>query len=250
MIRVFVGTSPDGHDAEAEIALERSIRSRCSMPVEIEWMRLTHDPKSPWFVGHYQTANWVTPFSGFRWNIPKACGYQGRAIYMDVDTLVITDLAELWNADMRGAAIMARECTRFCVMLIDCQKANRWPQLRQCRSHAGAVAPFPAGQNWNCLDGDGLPLHDFSMKILHFTSIDSQPHIPLARERLAKDGTAHWYDGPVRPHWRPELTALWRLEYDAALKEGYAIKPQNGPPFGFISKRKLEVYKGLRPANA
>lgn len=255
-VRVFVGTSPDGDDAEAEIALEHSIKSRSSLPVEITYMRLTRDPASPWYSdpehrkGH-PTWNWVTPFSGLRWAIPKACGYQGRAIYCDVDTICLADIAELHNADMKGGVMMAKDAIRFCVMLIDCEKAKRFEPLAQNRKR-GIAVPFPAGQNWNCLDGEKLAIGDPEMKWLHFTSIDSQPHIGMAQERLAKEGREHWYTGPVRDHWRPELTELWMREYQAALDAGLRLEDHRAAErFGPVPKRKLDQYKSrLTPTAA
>ena len=252
---MFVGTSPDGDDAEAEMALEHSIRSRATQPVDFCWMRLTREPSSPWFSdgkgGGWDTKSWVTPFSGFRWRIPEVCAHKGRAIYMDVDMLCVTDIAELWEMPMpKGACVLAREAKRYCVMLIDCKEAGRHnPFLSVRRRSGGAVAPFPPGQNWNCLDGDGLPLSDPSIKLLHFTSIDSQPHLPLARARLVKEGRKHWYDGPVRPHWRQELMTLWHREYDAGLASGLTLKGRRGKElFGPFPKRALTVYSGLRPS--
>lgn len=247
-VRVFVGTSPDGDDAEAEIALEHSIRSRSSLPVEITYMRLNRDPASPWYSdpdrrkGH-DSSNWVTPFSGLRWAIPRACGYQGRAIYCDVDTLCLADIAEFWSLPMRGA-MMAREASRFCIVLIDCAKARALEPLANARRRPGVVDPFPDGQNWNCLDGETLAVGDPAMKWLHFTSIDSQPHLSLSLARLAAQGRRHWYEGPVRAHWRPELQALWQKEFEAGLAAGMKIENhRSADRFGAVPKRRLDHYQ-------
>ncbi len=47
-IKVFVGTSAGGEDAEACAVLAYTLTERASVPVEIEWMRLSRDPESPY----------------------------------------------------------------------------------------------------------------------------------------------------------------------------------------------------------
>src|SRR5690606_40467994 len=43
------------------------------------------------------------------WGIPAFCDYQGKAIYMDTDMIVLCDLAELWNLEFEpGKAVMAK----------------------------------------------------------------------------------------------------------------------------------------------
>ena len=46
-VRIFIGTSANGEDAEAEMTYEYSLRSNCSRPIEITWMRQTLDKMSP-----------------------------------------------------------------------------------------------------------------------------------------------------------------------------------------------------------
>lgn len=258
-IRVFIASSPDGIDAEANMACEYSIRSRASEPVEITFMRLTRDRSSVWYSDPdrgegWQTSNWVTPFSGFRWAIPAACQYQGRAIYCDNDVIFLSDPAELFNMPLApGKAVAAKSDRRFCVMLMDCGACKRLiPPLEQLRRGAGnnikghpdVVQMFTPEQSWNCLDGEALPID--AIRCLHFTSIDSQPQGPLAAARLAGEGRCHWFDGAMKPHWRPELTALWHREYEAALAAQYRIADYDQQPrFGPVPKRSLQQYRGL-----
>ena len=77
-IRIFIGTSANNEDADSEMVLEYTLRKNSSLPLEITWMRQTHDQNSIW--GGWETQRWSTPFSGFRWAIPEACGFTGRAI--------------------------------------------------------------------------------------------------------------------------------------------------------------------------
>lgn len=258
-IRVFIGCGVDGHDAEACLALDYSIRSRTAEPVEIVLMRLDRDRRSLWYSSPetgegWQTGNWVTEFSGLRWAIPAACGYRGRAIYTDCDVLFLADIAELFNMPLApGKAVAAKSDRRFCVMLMDCGACQRLiPPLAELQRGAGnsikgrpdVVQVFTPDQAWNCLDGEDLPVE--RIKALHFTSIDSQPQGPLAAARLAAEGRRHWFDGAMKPHWRPELTALWRHEYEAALASQYRLADYDQQPrFGDVPKRSLSQYRGL-----
>ena len=122
-IRIFIGTSANNEDSDAEMVLEYSLRKNSSRELMITWMRQTHDESSIW--GGWQTQRWSTPFSGFRWAIPEACGFSGRAIYMDVDQVNLRDIADLHNTPLQGRPCAARPGVRFgghefCVMLIDC----------------------------------------------------------------------------------------------------------------------------------
>ena len=48
--------------------------------------------------------SWATPFSGFRWSaFRKHCGFKGRAIYLDIDMIVLADIAELWHHPIEPA---------------------------------------------------------------------------------------------------------------------------------------------------
>ena len=44
--------------------------------------------------------NWVAPFSGYRWGIPEACNFEGKAIYTDVDMINMRDMAELIDIEI------------------------------------------------------------------------------------------------------------------------------------------------------
>jgi hypothetical protein len=79
------------------------------------------------------------------------------------------------------------------------------------------VQAFPPDQNWNCLDGeDYKDANDPRIKIVHFTHVPTQPHLPMARARLAKEHRRHWYGGTLSQHPRQDFVALWRQEYAAA----------------------------------
>jgi hypothetical protein len=236
-VRVFIGSSPDQLDMEAEQALEHSIRSRASEAVDIEWMVQSKDRNSFWHVGTrgWNTKGWYTPFSGFRWGVPARCNYEGRAIYCDVDMLCRDDIAKLFHADLAPDKILMMKqpgSEKFCVILFDCARCKpHFPPIEQHRQTAGShrairqmiaakknlVQAFPPDQNWNCLDGeDYKDANDPRIKIVHFTHVPTQPHLPMARARLAKEHRRHWYGGTLSQHPRQDFVALWRQEYAAA----------------------------------
>lgn len=102
LIRVFVGS--DRSQMIGVKALEHSIKRFTRHPVEVTPMidlpvRPPRDPKQDQRTG----------FSFSRFCIPKLCGYQGKAIYMDADMLVFRDISELWNLPFDGAKVLVQE---------------------------------------------------------------------------------------------------------------------------------------------
>lgn len=98
-MRVFVGA--DESQLVAVAALEHSIRKHASKPVEFTTLidLPVPEPRDP--------ANRArTGFSFYRFLIPKLCGYQGRALYLDSDMQVFADLAELWEIPFEDATVL------------------------------------------------------------------------------------------------------------------------------------------------
>lgn len=265
MIRLFIACAPDGQDAEFQAVAEHSLRSRTKAPLEIEWMRLNGDPESPWYSDGkgkkgWHTFDWTTPFTLFRYAIPARCGFQGKAIYADSDVLFRADIEELWNLKHEpGKFVIAKSPGRLCVSLWDCAAAGRHlPPLGHMMRH-GAKAewctswkrncphiwqPFPDGQNWNSLDGDGRPLDD-TVKCVHFSDIATQPHMRLARMRLAAKGRMHWFTGDLIEHRRPDLVQLFLAELGAAAVAGYRPDDYDRVEFGRPFKmRDNSAYRG------
>lgn len=263
-IRLFVGCDPNHCDAESQAVLEWSVRKHASQPVEIEWMKLSRDPASFWFSdgqgGGWNTSQWTTTFSAFRWAIPARCGFEGRAIYCDSDVIFMADVAELWNQPFpAGKCLLAKGggSWRLCVSMWDCAAAKGFVMplgdLRRLASaHSSmtsrlvaqhAAAPFVG--NWNCLDGESYQdLKDPDIKAIHYTSISSQPQLRHAIPRLAREGRKHWFNGEVREHWRGDLVALFDTLLEEAEANGYG--PQRylqDAPFGPVAKRDLSNYQ-------
>lgn len=265
-IKIFVGCDPNNCDLEQMMVLDYSIKKHTSTPYEIVWMQLSKDPNSFWYSNPekgegWNTERWVTPFSGFRWGIPAYCNYEGRAIYMDGDVIVLSDINDLWTHPMNHGSIVigkgAPFIKRLCVALWDCSEARRvLPNIKSLKADPNAhnnlmqlieknpklVTPF--NDNYNCLDGEDLPISE--IKILHYTDIDTQFSHAYSIPRLEKEGKKHWFDGEVNRHWREDLVELFDEYYKAALADGYSLEDYRVEEYGTIEKASQKDYKTYR----
>lgn len=209
-IRIFVGTDRFQRDHGAEDVLEHSIRKFVTKPFSITWMR-AGDPGwevsedgagNTWRVGKAvdqgwsdHPGSWATPFSCFRLAIPELCGFEGRAIYLDADMLVLSDISELWRmAPTRGRAMRCINLYRTDVSVIDCSwfgVQSFWPRIAVMKAgHArlgdylrslngrGAIDPsLPV--TWNDCDGEHYVLHPHEVNLVHYTNVRTgQPYRP------------------------------------------------------------------------
>ena len=236
VVRIFVGTSPSGEDAEACMVLEHSLRARASVPVEIEWARLSRDSQSP-FSG-WLTERWNTPWTALRWAVPAACGWRGRAIYFDCPQIVLGDLAAFARAPMpAGAFVLLRRASGSSIetacLVFDCAEAKKHlPSLAEMRADVGAHQevgsllarrPRLAGElppGWGVSDADFARDRAGVTGSVYFASAYTQPHAPRALARLARAGRIHWFDEVRLPHYCAALVAQFAGEYAAAVAAG------------------------------
>ena len=101
-IRVFVGT--DRSQQVGFDVLKYTIEKHTNRPVSVVPM-LDLDLPEP--KDKRQAKR--TGFSFSRYAIPKLAGNQGRAIYMDADMQVFTDIGELWDVPFNGKKILIQE---------------------------------------------------------------------------------------------------------------------------------------------
>lgn len=263
--RIFVGCDPNDCDLEQMMVLEYSLRKHASLPLDIHWMQLSRDPQSFWYADPerrqgWRSDDWTTPFSGFRWSIPALCGFQGRAIYMDADMLVLCDIAELWQTPFEaGKVVMAKggdQAWRFCVSMWDCAAARahlpplpaivgerraHHRLLAYFRTHSELIQAFD-GQ-FNNIDGEGLPIE--AIKILHYSDIGTQLSHKHSFQRLAAQGERHWFDGAVFDHPRQDLVELFDRHLAEALAAGYSLdRYRVKQRFGTLCKASRRNYKG------
>lgn len=186
-MKVFVGTEPKQWLASE--VLRYSILKRTK--AELDFQELKYLPiklNLPMYTG----------FSIFRYAIPELCNYQGKAIYLDADVVVVSDLLDLWN--LTGKPALARSmhpkktqmdeplAGRYTsVMLLDCERLTHWKldewveKINQDNSLYGkTMQALPGGlatedfgdlpENYNHLDH-----FDETTKIIHYTHVPSQP---------------------------------------------------------------------------
>lgn len=263
-VRIFVGCDPNNCDLEQMMVLDYSVRKHAHQPIDITWMQLNHDPNSAWYSDQetgsgWHTEKWATPFSGFRWAIPESCNFEGRAIYMDADVIVLCDVAELWAHPMSDDAIVVakggKSSARLCTCVWDCKKAkSHLPSLDEMRADPDGHKKMmqlikndtrlvqPYLDSYNNIDGEDLPIE--KIKILHYSDMGTQFSHKYALPRLEAAGQKHWFDGKIMPHPRPELTALFDRYYQEALDAGFRPENYSMQPFGAFSKATQEKYRG------
>lgn len=264
VIQVFVGCDPNNCDLEQMMVLEYSLRKHTSHPVNITWMQLSHDTNSPWYTNQatgegWRTEKWATPFSGFRWAIPESCNFEGRAIYMDADVIVLCDIAELWSHPMQDDAIViakgGKSSARLCTCVWDCEKAKQYlPALKDIQANPDAhknlmsllkekpnlVQPYQ--DSYNNIDGEGMSIEQ--IKILHYSDMGTQFSHKYSLPRLEATDQKHWFDGEIMPHPRADLIALFDQYYDEALAAGYKPEQYMIEPFGAFTKATQANYHG------
>lgn len=263
-IKVFIGCDPNNCDLEQMMVLDYSINKHTQRPVDIIWMQLSHDPSSYWYSDPksnqgWRTENWATPFSGFRWAIPEFCQFQGRAIYMDTDVIVLDDLALLWEHPIEENAIVAakggKSSARLCTCVWDCEKAKSFlPSIEQLKSHPESHQNLmkqiqkqpslvqPYNDHFNCIDGEGLSINE--IKILHYSDMGTQFSHKYSIPRLQQNHATHWFDGEIFPHPRADLTALFDQYYQEALSAGYQLEDYAITPYGNFHKASQKKYSG------
>jgi hypothetical protein len=188
-IRVYVAAMEE--QMLAVKVLEYSIRKNTSMTTEVIPMHTSGidvpRPQAP--------ANWPrTPFSFQRFLIPQMAGYRGRAIYLDSDMQVFSDLRELWCYDMGDNQLLSAEPPpegdrkpQYSVMLLDSGKLQ-W-------NIADIVKSLDAGEfsyeelmynmkiaskqqarisnEWNSLER----YTEGRTKLVHYTDMNTQPWV-------------------------------------------------------------------------
>jgi hypothetical protein len=227
-------------------------------------MQLSRDPDSYWYSNPeanegWNTTKWATPFSGFRWAIPEYCDYSGRAIYMDADVVILSDLAQMWEHPIEEQAIVTARITadmaRLCTCIWDCHKAQgTLPAVEKIKEDADGHQKMmnmlkenpqlvePYQDSYNCVDGEDLLIED--IKILHYSDMGTQFSHKYSIMRLEQEGSKHWFDGKITTHPRKDLTQLFESYYKEAIEAGYNLDDYRVKEFGTFPKKNHKRYKG------
>lgn len=164
---------------------------------------------STWNIGRpmdmaWPKRGWGTPFSAFRFAIPEMCGFEGRAIYLDADMLVLGDIAELWEMTPRaGCGIKSLSQARTDVSVIDCawfKDKEWWPSVAQMKPSGARVFEYITVLNyhravdptlpdtWNDCDGRVYDKSPDDVKLIHYTHVlHGQPYRPYPRIDYPKE---------------------------------------------------------------
>jgi hypothetical protein len=73
--------------------------------------------------------------------------------------------------------------------------------------------------------------------------MDHQPHLKYAIPRLKERDQTHWFDGDVKPHWRPDLIELFDKLLGEAEQAGFLVANYDGVKFGAFEKLSQKGYK-------
>lgn len=198
-IRVFIG-SGEASLLERKVAIH-SLRKYTNRDLDIYVFNGTHNaielndgepfPAPMSLRVKYRN---VTEFSLYRYLIPEICGHRGTAIYIDSDTICLTDIAELFDTPMNGAQFLAKNeayeggLWGLSVMLIDCASCRFDLETVIDEMDHGlytmsdfscmsprflARHPYRIGEldpRWNSFD------HlDGETKLIHYTNLYAQP---------------------------------------------------------------------------
>lgn len=194
VIKIFVGA--DRSQLLAFKVLEHSIKRNTSQQVKCRAIDNSMMPECK-----SKTNLPYTNFSFARFGIPSFAGYQGKAIYLDADMLVLADIADLWSLDFAGAKILTLEQPRedlqqkqskkrkqTAVMMLDCEALKDWvPEeiignlgKKYDRTKLMSLDIFPQRKIkeiiptvWNCMDW----YEEGVSKLVHYTKIETQPWV-------------------------------------------------------------------------
>jgi lipopolysaccharide biosynthesis glycosyltransferase len=215
IIKIFIASEPGNEKAEQ--TLHWSIKNTTSGPFEIAWMTDILPEWQGWNKGRDNRkqnsgVGWATNFSCFRWAIPELCNFNGKAIYLDVDQLLIKDIRQMWELPMNDSAYLAIRPERTDVMLMDCSKFKNhwWPSINEMKPSGNLqnyyrkiVSKYCSvgklDEIYNCLDGEN---YNESTRLIHYTNMNTQP----------------WHPFPnvinYKPHKNEQISDLWNKCYE------------------------------------
>lgn len=182
-MRIFIGW--DKRQPVAAAVLASSIQRRASKPVQITNLVIDQMPIP---------RRGLTEFTYSRFLVPWLCNYQGKALFMDADMLVLSDICELFDLFEENHA----------VQVVKNKQHFEWPSLMlfnnaACRQLTpefvetsndlfkmewGDVGELPAKWNYCVGYDEKLPWAN----VVHFTK-----GIPVWDETVGCPYSEHWH---------------------------------------------------------
>jgi hypothetical protein len=195
LVRVYVGSDERGGRGEAIIRY--GLQKYASCPIEMIVMEPNTSAPQYWGGDWNRGRDHMRPYAGghrtnftvFRFTIPEAAGYSGRAIYVDADITIHGDIWELYSFPLGGAPCSIRKG----VILFDCEhpfwRSEAWPKIEKMRpsgwglrdylrvinKNNDELALFPI--EWDVLDGNEMD--PYEAKLNHYTGMGRQPYHPF-----------------------------------------------------------------------
>jgi lipopolysaccharide biosynthesis glycosyltransferase len=199
-IRVFIG-SGEASLIECKTAIH-SLRKHTTRALDIYVFNGTHNAvrlndEEPFLAPMSLRIKYrnITEFSLYRFLIPELCDFQGKAIYIDSDTVCLSDIGELFDTPMEGADFLAKheaypgeELWGLSVMLIDCGRCRFDLEQTVDEVDAGLYSM----SDFSCMSPRFLSQHAYKIgrldpawnvfdkwdshtKLIHYTNLDTQP---------------------------------------------------------------------------
>ena len=191
-VRIFLGTQPEQYRPERVFVWSIEKVRDPARVYEIHLMSR---------LPGYRSRFWNTGFTNYRFAIPHYAGYQGKAIYNDVDQIYLADPGLLFDMDLGSHGYLAISPTDTSVMLMDCermgrhwtlkgaQKRRKYALIRRAQKEPGCYGVLPP--EWNARDHEH---REGWTRCLHYTTLQRQPWKPFP-ERF------YYFDNPDRGPW-------------------------------------------------
>lgn len=189
-LRVFIGY--DHRQPVSYNVLHQSIITRSSKPVSITPLCL---PQLPF------KRQGLTPFTFSRFLVPWLCDYQGWALFLDIDMLLLDDISKLfYYANEKYSVMVSKNEKRFewaSAILFNCEKnkiltpeycekADGLHQISWCKEDE--IGDFP--RSWNHLVGyDKRRSSEQPAQLIHYTQ-----GIPAFEETLDSEYSKEWHE--------------------------------------------------------
>jgi lipopolysaccharide biosynthesis glycosyltransferase len=280
-VRVYIGSG------EAS-ALERktliySLKKNTKRPLDIHVFNGTHNsiehndqpPQLAPMSLRVKYTNF-TEFSLYRWLIPQLCNHEGRAIFLDSDTICLGDIGELFDTPMNGAAMMCIKAYDTgewgpSVLLLDCAKCRfdleqildeievgkySYSEFTRLAAAYLAIHPHEIGeldQKWNTFDR-----YDDQTKIIHYTDLMRQPWrhdghpfgdlwFRYFREAIDNGYVAESdiHKATLRGYARLDIRDVSQRAAQAASKNGHSRAAANGQSAGGTHAKRPHWWKTL-----
>lgn len=185
MLRVFIGA--DDRQPLSLNVLQHSITRRSSQPVSITPLILSQLPIK---------REGLTQFTYSRYLVPWLCSFEGWALFLDSDMLVLGDIAELFKEAKEEFAVMVvKNKMRFewpSLMLFNCAKCKmltpeyvmKYASPQDFGWANGQVGELPLEWNHCCNYDEHKPA-----KLAHYTQ-----GVPIWFETKNSDYSKEWMD--------------------------------------------------------